>query len=472
MDVLGLYSHANRWVLLATAAIFSLAVAAVDWYTRPYISIGFLYLFPVMLVSGIFRRWQIVATAVGFAVLQEFFSNLPLESAIPRVVFSGLGFAGTGLFMFELLRNRRMVLAHLEEIEEQTQQRRQAEEQLRSLVDTSPAAILTVGSSGEILLANTAAQELFGTEGDDLRGRRIADYVPALFSALHFGQSRLYRTALQCRAQRGNGETFLAGTWFSTYRSLTGNRLAAIIVDLSEELYNREDLSLDYLLKNARILMSAVSHEVRNLAGAALILHQNLSRVTALHGNEDFVALGTLMHGLDKLSAMELAGSPEEEHQLIDVGSVLDELRVLLESMCRSEGIKLEWAVADVARSVWANQYGLIQVFLNLAKNSRRALEHASVKRIRIAAEYKSESVVIRFEDTGPGISDPQSLFRAFQRDAESTGLGLYVSRALMKSFGGDLSFEPREQGCCFAVTLQTPVHEVPSHNEIVPMVK
>jgi len=63
-----------------------------------------------------------------------------------------------------------------------------------------------------------------------------------------------------------------------------GNRLAAIIVDLSEKLTNREDMSLEYLLKNARILMSAVSHEVRNMAGAALVFHENLSRVEALRG--------------------------------------------------------------------------------------------------------------------------------------------------------------------------------------------
>jgi signal transduction histidine kinase len=63
--------------------------------------------------------------------------------------------------------------------------------------------------------------------------------------------------------------------------------------------------------------------------------------------------------------------------------------------------------------------------------------------------------VVIRLEDSGPGIADPQILFRAFHRDAEATGLGLYISRALMKSFGGDLSFEPVEQGCTFVVTLQ-----------------
>lgn len=456
MDVLAIYSQANHKVLLTTAAVSACLIAVVDWYTRPYLSIGFLYLFPILLVSGMFRRWQILLTAAGFAILQELFSNLPLDSAIARLAFSYIGFAGTGLFVSEVLRNRRMVLAHLDEVRHQIQQRREAEEQLQILVDSSPAAILTVGSSGEILLSNGAAQELLACDGADLRGQQIADYLPTLSSALRSGQSHLYRTAIQCRAQRADGETFLAGTWFSTYRAESGSRLAAIIVDLSEELCSREDLSLDYLLKNARILMSAVSHEIRNLAGAALVLHENLARVSALKGNEDFEALGTLIHGLEKLSALELSAAQDQERQIVELVPVLDEIRVLIETICRNAGIQMEWAVTDIPSSVWGERYGLIQVFLNLAKNSRRALESVSEKRIRISAECNQQAVTIRFEDTGPGISDPQMLFRAFQRDASATGLGLYVSRALLRNFGGDLSFEPSDHGCRFAITLQT----------------
>lgn len=455
MDVLEIYSCSNRRILLISAAVLACLIAAVDWYTRPYISIGFLYLFPVMLVSGISRRWQIVGLSAGFALLQEVFSNLPLDSAVPRLVFSWLGFAGTGLFVFELSRNRRMVLTHLDEVEHQIQQRREAEEQLRMLVASSPAAILTVGSSGEILLANEAAQELLGAKIADLRGQRIENFIPALSSALKYGQSRMCRTALQCRAQRTDGEAFLAGTWFSTYSSDSGNRLAAIVVDLSEELCSREDLSLDYLLKNTRILMSAVSHEIRNLAGAALVLHQNLTRVPTLKANEDFDALGTLIHGLEKLSALELSSNPEQERRMVEMAPLMDEIHLLIETTCRNSGIDVDWAVTDLPRLVWADRYGLVQVFLNLVKNSRQALECSSERRIRINARHDSESVTIRVEDTGPGISDPQMLFRAFQRDAKQTGLGLYVSRALMKSFGGDLSFEPSAHGCCFVIALQ-----------------
>ena len=45
------------------------------------------------------------------------------------------------------------MMKHLEEIEAQIQLRKEAEEHLRVLVESSPAAILTVDSQGKILLA-------------------------------------------------------------------------------------------------------------------------------------------------------------------------------------------------------------------------------------------------------------------------------------------------------------------------------
>ncbi len=40
---------------------------------------------------------------------------------------------------------------------------------------------------------------------------------------------------MQCRGHRGNGETFLADVWFSSYKDGTNPKLAAIIADVSEE---------------------------------------------------------------------------------------------------------------------------------------------------------------------------------------------------------------------------------------------
>ena len=91
---------------------------------------------------------------------------------------------------------------------------------------------------------------------------------------------------------------FLADIWFSTYRTSVGSRLAAMVVDTSEDLRNREEFSLHQLLAASRILVGAVSHEIRNVCGAIAVVHENLARNTSLAHNKDFEALGTLIQTL------------------------------------------------------------------------------------------------------------------------------------------------------------------------------
>ena len=62
--------------------------------------------------------------------------------------------------------------------------------------------------------------------------------------------------------------------------------------------------------------------------------------------------------------------------------------------------------------------------------------------------------MVIRFEDTGVGISSPDGLFRPFQQGADATGLGLYVSRATCVALAASCYLNRASEGCCFAVRL------------------
>jgi C4-dicarboxylate-specific signal transduction histidine kinase len=95
-----------------------------------------------------------------------------------------------------------------------------------------------------------------------------------------------------------------------------------------------------------------------------------------------------------------------------------------------------------------------MQAFLNLVKNSQRAMEHSERKLLTISALNEEQGVLIRFEDTGHGVASPEKLFQPFQTKAAATGLGLYVSRAILRTFRGDLYYEPRSSGCSFAVSL------------------
>jgi len=204
MELSSIYSRKNRTPFLIAAAILIVLIATIDWLTKPYISIGFLYLFPIMLIAGFLPRWQITVVALVCAVLQEVFSNLPSNEAITRLLMASAGFVGTSLFVSEIIRNRQMAQEHIEEVETHTKLRQEAEEQLRILVDSSPAAIVTIDSSGRIVLANDAAQTLFASEDTPIAGQSIAQFLPALQSALETQRSTHFRTELRCRGKRKN----------------------------------------------------------------------------------------------------------------------------------------------------------------------------------------------------------------------------------------------------------------------------
>src|ERR1700730_18069963 len=126
-DPLSIYVPANRTKLLVIAYLLVAAIALADWLTKPYISLGFLYLFPIIIPGGVLSRTQTVVVALLCAVLPEAFSNLPHNDGVIRLVFRGGGFVGPGLFIAELGRNGSIVLKQVEELDDQIRLRQDAE---------------------------------------------------------------------------------------------------------------------------------------------------------------------------------------------------------------------------------------------------------------------------------------------------------------------------------------------------------
>src|SRR6202049_318850 len=221
LNLESIWEPRNRTTVLFTSVGLVLAIAAVDWGTKAYVSLGFLYLFSIMLAAGFLPRWAIALMGIACALLSERFSNLDPADALIRSSFEALALAGSGLFVSEVLRNRRLRLA--------------SQERIRVLVETSPAAIVTVDERGFIELANRAAAKLMAPRDGHLIGQPIAAFLPELHHALRWEEGPQFRASMQCRGHRGNGESFLAEVWFSSYKEGSTPKLAAIIADVSEE---------------------------------------------------------------------------------------------------------------------------------------------------------------------------------------------------------------------------------------------
>lgn len=452
---------ARRHIVLTCAAILIGAVAVIDWRVAVNVSFGFLYVFPVMLAASVLPRGAIALTAVLCTVLSDLFDPFPTALSVGLLsdVSAFAALTGAGLFVHEVIRSRRGEMEHVRRIEEEVVARRQAEEQLAFLIDSSPVAILTMTGDGAILQANSSAHRLFGAPNGDLPGKNISRYVAALGAVPSVESSRqTFRTEMQCRGAREDGSIFPARVFFSTYRTAAGPRLAALIVDASEELREREESSFEHLLAGSRVVVGAVSHEIRNVCSAIAVLYENLGRGGRLVANKDFEALGSLVETLNKIASLELqqsrSGTRTAQIDGADLVEMFDSLRIVLESSCEEAGITVRWEIPEGLPPVWADRHLLLQALLNLTKNAERALEGADVKRIDISVSVGKGHVSIRVTDTGPGIGSADKLFRPFQAGAESTGLGLFLSRALVRSFRGDLRYDPAVPGCSFVIDL------------------
>jgi two-component system sensor kinase FixL len=456
--MIGALLRAGKPLVLTTSGILVVVAAVADRYIGTDVSLGVLYILPMMLSAVVLAPLESAAMAILCSSLRSWFDDVPGPGPemILRFIFAFVAYGCSALFVIAIVRNRELVVEHLIKIQREQALRKEAEEQVRVLVESSPAAILTVDGTGVVLAANHAANALFMIEDrQTLHGRPIGNYLPVLTDALRLNDGlEGFRTAAQCQGRRENGEIFLAHTWFSSYVAPEGVRLAAIVVDSSEEMRDREEEGLRHFMRGNRMAAAAVSHDVRNLCGAISLISSNLKQKLGLDHDEDFLGLANLVNGLEKIALLELHTRVHEALEAVELQRVLDSLRIVIESDWQDVDGTLRWRLPAEMPAVLADPHGLLQAFLNLAQNSLRAVQESPVRELKIGVEIREQKAFVRFQDSGPGVAAPERLFEPFQPGANGSGVGLYVSRAVVRSYGGEVRFEPQPAGSCFVVEL------------------
>src|SRR5260370_41738963 len=127
---------------------------------------------------------------------------------------------------------------------------------------------------------------------------------------------------------------------------------------------------------------------------------------------------------------------------------------IVIATSLREEGIACTWKFEPDLPLVWADQTNLMQVFLNLTINSRRALSTKKDGALSILARRERHRVLVEFIDNGGGVDRPEQLFHPFQAGAQNSSLGLYLSRAFLRSFVGDLHLKDLPCVACIIVEL------------------
>lgn len=441
--------------MLTVALALLASIMALEWYSNLDYSLGIFYVFPIVAAGTVLSHREMVVAACLCAFLRGQFTvpPTPIESYL-RFAMATLAYAGVGMLIVEMTQRRRRVVQAYEQLRVEKAMRYQAEHSLRLLAESSPAGIVTLDAAGEVLSINRAALDMLGvSSAGDLAGATLQQQVPMFASVLQTPTDRPMRASATSWARRANGQLFPITVWFSTFGEGQGRCLAGILVDTSEEVRDREREGFRHFHDYNRLLAGAVAHEIRNMCSAIRVVTTNLGRKPGLAEDVDFRALTNLVDGLARIASFELrAGSVASV--TVDLHQVFDQLRVVIEPDWVDINGQVTWRLGDATLRVPADAHALLQVFLNLTQNSLRAVQGREQPHLEIHARQDVDAVIVSVIDSGIGVRDPSILFQPFRPDADGSGLGLYISRAVVRTFGGDLEYVPVDRGCRFDVIL------------------
>ena len=148
-----------------------------------------------------------------------------------------------------------------------------------------------------------------------------------------------------------------------------------------------------------------------------------------------------------------------------DLESLLQDVKVIFTIPSQEKGLQLNFKGLNKNEKVFvhSDSIKLRQILVNLIGNAIKFTHSGSVT--LIIQPQKNDNYYFEVRDTGAGIpmEKQASIFKAFQQDEEGikqggTGLGLPISKKLLKLLGSDLKMESiLQEGSRFFFTLKLP---------------
>ena len=406
------------------------------------------------------------------------------------------------------------VLGFARDLTEVKNQARQAQEQLEaalraeviktSIVDHALAALVTSDAEGRIVEFNPAAEAMFQRQRDAVLGLTVAEVmVPPEFRAAHTegmrrvvqgGAPRVMGKRLEMQALRADGERFPIemALWRIEVKGQT--HYTASIIDVSERVRaqalierQREALRQSEKLGAMGSLLAGVAHELNNplaiVMGRASLLEEK-AQGSALADDALRIREAAERCGRIVRTFLNMARSRPGERAAVGLNELVRAALDLLQYGLRSHGIQLALQLDPALPAVYADPDQLGQVVLNLIVNAQQALALVEPPRslsissgVETLRPERESRVWLRVQDRGPGVPTElrETIFEPFfttKPEGMGTGLGLAVSRSLVREHGGELQLEPPRpgQGACFRISLPISGQgQLPTEQALVP---
>jgi C4-dicarboxylate-specific signal transduction histidine kinase len=148
----------------------------------------------------------------------------------------------------------------------------------------------------------------------------------------------------------------------------------------------------------------------------------------------------------------------------VDVAQAVDSALFLFDQRLRKQNVAVDRKIEPNSWIAWCDQNRLQQVLVNLIGNAIDAMADEPVRRLSFSVERASSGqLALAVADSGFGFTEEalEHLFEPFfttKQPGEGLGLGLTISRDILRDFGGDLLAGPAPGGGARFVVLLPPL--------------
>jgi signal transduction histidine kinase len=215
--------------------------------------------------------------------------------------------------------------------------------------------------------------------------------------------------------------------------------------------------------------IAALSHHIKNIM-QGVRFGGDMVRTALAEGDKELLLKGWKLveknqARIDDLILDMLSYSKDREPAVepTSLNSLVEDVLELVRGRAGELGVALDWQPAELP-PVPCDPEGIHKALLNVLSNAVDAVEGRDGGRVEVStgtsADGRFAEVVVA--DNGPGISSDKigDIFKPFvsSKGSKGTGLGLPVSRKILREHGGDVVAESEPgRGCRFV--LRIPLH-------------
>ena len=343
-----------------------------------------------------------------------------------------------------------------------------------NILKSIPEAIIVCNEKYEIIFVNESLIKVHGANESDIVGQSL--------------QNIIHNTSkIDCHICKGNPTKYIPEENYFHQATLTDSTGKEVLVRISHSLINGGGYYISLIspmsnlvcLDQAQIdFVSTVSHELRTPmtsikgfadtllnAGDQLSKEQQIRFISIIKAQAD--RLTRLVENLLTVSRLETKRH-KSVFRSLNLKTYVERIVMGLKNKYQKHNFKID--INDKVPPIWADQDKLEQILTNLIDNAAKYSEEG--KTVTINAQVlpdDPDQIVVNIIDEGVGIPEKylSKIFNKFSRidnpltrQVQGTGLGLYITKALIESMNGTISLHSNDKGTTFTFVLHVATPE------------